>query len=207
MFKRALTPRPFPRGLRHAATAAMACVVLSSLAPAAHADGEFLQIDRSETTATATLSIARGPLTFGANAVSYDGGRTYGTSVTYQLPFAEQFATLRLGPSLGYTKDDGEDGSFEAGLKLVAERYIPTDFGSVFLLADLNSIENSWFVLGQLGLSQPGLAIELSYGESDTYSDTSLAIAKRIGDTPASLRAGYKFDSEEVFVGLSINTF
>ncbi|GLT08386.1 hypothetical protein ACFQFQ_16840 [Sulfitobacter porphyrae] len=185
----------------------MVCGILPFLAPSAHADGEFLQVDLSESTSTGTLSIARGPLTYGASAVSYEGGSTYGLSATYKLPVAEQFVTLRLGPALGYVKDNGKDGSFEAGLKLVAERYIPTDFGSVFLLADLNSIENSWFVLAQFGLSGPGLSFELSHGESDTYSETSLAVAKRLGDSPTSLRAGYRFDADEIFVGLSINTF
>lgn len=207
MFKRDLKPQPFPRRFRHTATATMVCGILPFLAPYAYADGEFLQLDLSETTSTGTLSIARGALTYGASAVSYQDGSTYGLSATYQLPFAQKFVTLRAGPALGYVKEDGTDGSFEAGIKLVAERYIPTDFGSVFLLADINSIDSSWFVLAQLGLSQPGLSFELSHGESETYSETSLAIAKRFGDGPTSLRAGYRFDAKEVFVGLSVNTF
>lgn len=207
MFKRDLKPQPFLGRLRRIAAVTMVCGICPLWASTAHADGEFLQLDLSGSTSTGTLSIARGPLTYGASAVSYEGGSTYGLSATYQLPVAQQFVTLRFGPALGYVKEDGADGSFEAGVKLVAERYIPTDFGSVFLLADLNSIENSWFVLAQLGLSRPGVSFELSHGKSETYSETSLAIAKRFGDGPTSLRAGYRFDAKEVFVGLSVNTF
>tara|TARA_R110002049_G_scaffold101576_1_gene246571 strand:+ start:3979 stop:4536 length:558 start_codon:yes stop_codon:yes gene_type:complete len=185
----------------------MVCGILSFWAPSAHADGEFLQLDLSKSTSTGTLSIARGALTYGASAVSYEDGSTYGLSATYQLPVAQKFVTLRLGPAFGYVNEDGKDGSFEAGIKLVAERYIATDFGGVFLLADLNSIDRSWFVLGQLGLSKPGLSFELSHGESETYSETSLAVVKRYGDGPTSLRAGYRFDAKEMFIGLSINTF
>ncbi|KIN72608.1 hypothetical protein [Sulfitobacter guttiformis] len=161
----------------------------------------------SETTSAGTISIARGPLKYGASAVSYEDGSISKLSATYKLPIGEQFPTLRLGPALGYVKEDGADGSVKTGIKLVAERDIPTDFGSVFLLADLNSIDSSWFALAQVGLPKLGLAIELSHGDSETYSETSLAFAKRLGDGPTSLCAGYRFDADEVFVGLSINTF
>lgn len=207
MFKSGHEAQPSPHKLRHIVVTAIAGAVLSFVSTSAAADGEFIQFDLSETTSTGTVSIARGSLTFGASAVSYENGRTFGLSATYKLPVAEQIATLRLGPALGYVKDDGADGSFEAGLKLVAERYILTDFGSLFLLADLNSIEASAFVLAQFGLSRPGLAIEVTHGESETYSETSLGIAKQLRDGSTSLRAGYRFDAEEVFVGLSINTF
>lgn len=192
---------------RHSGTAALSFSAFLLLSSPALADGEFVQLDLSETTSSGTLSIARGPLTFGASAVFYEDGRTYGLSAIYKLPFADDIATLRLGPALGYVEEDGAGDSLELGVKLVAEKYIPTDFGSVFLLADLNTIETSWFVLGQLGLAKPGLALELSHGQSDTYSETSLAIAKRLGDGPTNLRAGYRFDAKEVFLGLSINTF
>ncbi len=144
---------------------------------------------------------------FGGNAVTFDGGRAYGLSATYRLPFGQDFATVRLGPSLGLVYEDGRDKNFEAGLKIVAERYIPTDFGSVFLLADVNSIEHSWFVLSQVNLSQPDIGIELSRGASDTYAETSVALSKKLPGRPVSLRLGYRFDAEEFFAGVSINTF
>jgi len=192
---------------RQIITAGLVCAASPFLASFAYADGEFFQFDFSETTSTGTVSIARGPLTYGANAVAYAGGRTYGLSATYQLPVASQFATLRLGPSIGYVEEDGTDETFEAGLKFVAERYIPTDFGSIFLLADLNSIDTSWFVLAQLGLAHPGIVVEVSRGESNTYSETSIAVTKKLGDSPANLRVGYRLDAEELFLGFSFNTF
>ena len=56
---------------------------------AAWADGAFLQFDVSRTTSNATLSLGRGPLTFGTGAVRYDGGRAFRLSTTYTLPLAQ----------------------------------------------------------------------------------------------------------------------
>ncbi len=171
------------------------------------ADGEFFQLDVSKSTQNGTFSIARGPFTFGASAVAYEDGETYGLSAIHQLPFGQNIATFSFGPSLGLVRDNGPDEGLQVGVKFVAERYIPTNFGSVYLLADINSIDRSWFVLSQIGLADPGINFELSRGQSDTYSETTFAVAKRLPNSPASLRIGYKFDAAEAFVGISINTF
>ncbi len=171
------------------------------------ADGSFFQADLSDTTSGVTVSIGRGPLTYGGSAVKYDGGYALGFNATYKVPFRSELVTVRVGPSLGTAHDGDQPGPVDLGVKIVAERYMPTKFGSLYLLADLNSIDQSWFVLSQIGFAQPGVAIELSHGESATYAETSIAIAKRLTGSPVSLRIGYRFDSAAIFAGLTINTF
>ncbi len=197
---------PVARGLLHLRAGLLCCL---SILPvnSARADGAFFQFDLSETTSNTTMSVGRGLLTFGGGAVTYDGGRAYRLSTLYTLAFAQKVATLKVGPSLGLVISDDSDDSTQIGLKFVAERYIPTAIGSVFLLADLDTNDSSWFVLSQLTYDGIGMAIELSHGESDSYSETTIALAKRLSDSPVSMRIGYKFISEEVFVGMSINTF
>ncbi|MFZ3585375.1 hypothetical protein ACOI1H_25140, partial [Loktanella sp. DJP18] len=95
----------------------------------------------------------------------------------------------------------------DLGVKAVAERYVSTTFGSLYLLADVNSIDRSWFMLSQVSFAQPDFAIELSQGESTSYAERSIAIAKRLTGSPLSLRVGYRFESSVIFAGFSINTF
>jgi hypothetical protein len=130
------------RGLRML-VAGFLCSLAIWAGQTARADGAFFQFDASETTSNATISIGRGPMTFGAGAVDYDGGRAYRLSATYRLPFGQEVATLKIGPSIGLVVADGSKDTFDIGLKVVAERYIPTDFGSLFLLADFDTNENS----------------------------------------------------------------
>ena len=49
--------------------------------------------------------------------------------------------------------------------------------------------------------------MELSRGGSDDYTETTLAVSRRIEGSPISLRAGWRFDGEEAFLGFSVNTF
>lgn len=194
------------RGLRLLA-AGLLCSSAIWVGQTARADGAFLQLDLSQSTSNATMSIARGPLTFGAGAVDYDGGRAYRVSATYKLPFGQDVATVKVGPSVGLVVADDAEDTVDLGLNLVAERYIPTDFGSVFLLADFDTNESAWFVLAQGTNARFGLSVELSHGESDNYAETSIALAKRLSDSPVSLRLGYRLKANEIFAGVSINTF
>ncbi|WP_072858764.1 hypothetical protein [Loktanella atrilutea] len=183
------------------------CSAAIFFASGANADGTFFQTDLSGTTSGVTVSIGRGELTYGGGAVRYEGGYALGLNATYKLPFRTDLVTVRVGPSLGTTHNDGKPGPIDFGLKIASERYIPTKFGSLYFLADLNSIDTSWFLLSQFSFAQAGMAVELSHGESTTYTETSLAIAKRLTGSPVSLRVGYRFDSSAVFAGISINTF
>ncbi len=207
MFKSACAPRGIPMR-RRSWWPALALPLLAALQAApAQADGTFFQFDVSSSTTSAVVNMARGPVSFGAIAVDYDGGDSYGVNALYRLPWGGDLATLRAGPSLGYERKDTGAGRARAGVKLVAERYDATRYGSFFVLADLNSIENAWFLLAQFGLSGPGITIEVSHGESDTYRETTLAMSRALDDGPVSLRAGYRFDAGEIFAGIAINTF
>lgn len=181
--------------------------MIVAAAPDVHADGEFLQVDISESTRSAVAAINRGAFSFGASHVRFDGGAQTVLNALYALPVPDTAPTFRLGPSLGHIAQDDAPSETEAGVKLAVEKWMPTDFGSLFLLGEANTIEASVFAVGQLAFSGPGLTLELSHGRSDTYSETTLAVSKRIGAAPVSLRGGYRFDAEEVFVGLAVNTF
>lgn len=173
--------------------------------PAA-ADGEFLQADIGRRTQSAVATVVRGPFSYGLNFSKYEDGRSGAASVTYALPVNVP-ATLRLGPSLGFQDDKDEDREVTAGLRLVAERYVPTDFGSAYFLGDFSTVNRSWFLLGQVTYAPTSIGIELSRGGSENYHETTLAVQKRLSKGPVSLRLGYKLTSEEFFAGFSINTF
>lgn len=179
---------------------------LASLTQPALADGFFLQADAGRDTRSFVATVAKGPWNFGLNLSDYEGGSSAITSVTYAFPLGE-VAVLKLGPSVGMLRENGAWGDPEPGVKLSLDRYAETPFGSIYGLAELNSIDEAWFVLAQLNLQQPGLSFELSDGGSDSYRETTIAVQKKLSDGPASLRFGYKLRSEEVFIGFNINTF
>jgi len=175
----------------------------------AMADGSFVQLDFAETASgavVAVVAVTRGALNFGLGYSAYEGGDTKSASITYSLPL-DVPGTIKLGPSLAQACDD-ETGcdDWEPGIKLSYERYIATQSGHVFLLGEVNSIDRNWFALAQFGVT-PAVNLELSAGGSENYDAASVAISYRIGAGPVSLRAGYKFVAQEVFVGLSVNTF
>ncbi len=170
------------------------------------ADGYFLQADVGDETQSLVATAATGALNFGLNLSNYDDGSSAVTSLTYALPL-DDVAVLKLGPSVGVLHENGTWESPELGAKLSLERYLGTSFGSVYGLAEFNSIDNAWFLLGQLTFQQPGLSLELSRGGSDSYHETTVAVQKKLSDGPMSLRAGYKLSSEEFFIGFNINTF
>lgn len=199
---------PFRRKARRFLRCALGLMLLAG--PAA-ADGEFLQFDLSEKTTVGVASIARDAFSFGGAYVDYDGGRSLVLHALYAVPLGEGSSptTVRIGPSLGFIDEDVVSGGPDAelGLKLAVERYQPTAFGGLFLLADMNTIDSAWFALAQAQLSGPGISVELSAGGSDSYEETTLAVSRRFGTSPVSLRAGYRFDADELFLGLSYNTF
>jgi hypothetical protein len=174
----------------------------------AQADGTFAQIDISETTTTGVFTTNMGRLSFGITGVDFEGGSRQGLNILYELPLSWEIATVKLGPSYGRVKlDPDANAQTKFGAKVVLDRYIRTSFGSVYLLAEMNSVDNAAFVLGQMGLSAPGMSLEVSYGESDSYSETAFAVAKSIASGPVSIRGGYRFRAEEIFLGVSVNTF
>jgi len=182
----------------------LVAVSLSS-APAV-ADGTFLQIDLGSETQSMVFALGRGKLNYGLNLSDYADGTSAAGSVTYTFPL-QDIAILKAGPSLGFQREDGSWSDPELGAKLSLERYEPTSFGAIYGLAEVNSVDNAWFVLAQMTLDKPDLGIELSRGGSDNYHETTFAVQKQVEDSPLRLRVGYKLSSEELFVGFSLNTF
>jgi hypothetical protein len=186
--------------------ALLAALVVAARPAPGWADGEFAQLDVSASTTGGVASVQRGSLTFGGVVTIPDGDPSATLSATQALNLPVSWApTLRVGPALGLSGEDLAD--VEAGLRLSAERYTGTDWGSVYGLADLGTIDRSWFILGQVGLAKTRLTFELSHGASDEYEETTLAVSRRLRDSPVSLRSGYRFDAGEVFIGVSVNTF
>ena len=175
---------------------------LLCLATGARADGAFFQFDLAPDASDAVLGATRGNLSFGANYSTFEDGWSAGAHVTRDFA-VEDVATFKIGPSIG---NSAASNGLEFGAKLIVERYQPTDFGFVFMSGQFNTIENDWFALAQIGNGK-GLSIDLTAGGSDTYSEQSIAVNYRLDDGPTSLRGGYRFDAQEVFVGMSVNTY
>jgi hypothetical protein len=188
--------------LRTIAAAGLACL----LGQTAAADGYFLQGDAGARTQSVVASASRGSLSYGLNLSNYEDGHSGAISLTYALPLAD-VAVMKLGPTVGFENEHDEGNDLQAGLKLSLERYRPTSFGSTYLLADLSSVHQSWFLLGQMTFAPGNVGVELSRGGSNSYRETTLAFQKRIADGPFSVRLGYKLTSDEIFAGFSINTF
>lgn len=168
----------------------------------AEADGLYFQLDTAARASDAVFSATQNKIGFGANYSSFQSGWSAGLNVTRDFTI-RNLATVKVGPSFG---TNSASTGVEIGGKIVVERFEPTDFGFVFLSGQYNSIENDWFALAQFGNGR-GFSIDLTAGGSDTYSEQSVALNYRLGTGPAGLRAGYRFGADEVFVGLSVNTY
>lgn len=183
-----------------------ACLALFCLASPATADRYFLQADAGLETQGLVATLAQGDWNYGLSVAKYEDGTSVSVSLAYAFAL-EDIAVMKVGPSLGIQREAGSWSSPEAGIRFAVERFTPTTFGGAFALAEVNTVDSAWFVLGQLSWQTTGLGLELSRGGSDSYRETTVAVSKRLSDSPASLRFGYKLDSEEVFFGFNINTF
>jgi hypothetical protein len=193
--------------LSRAFSTGVAVSILALSPPSAHADGEFWAIDVSESTRSGVLSASRGELTFGANVTDYGDGVSAGLSLTRRIPFdfGIEGLTLSAGPALGLSGDDLSE--VELGLTGSAQRFVVTDWGSYFLQASVGTINRNFFLQAQATFDGPDLTVALSRGGSTEYDETSISISKQLNNGPVSVRAGYRLQAEEVFVGFSVNTF
>ena len=176
------------------------------LAQPALADGYFLQGDLGRENRSVVGALSQGPLTYDMALTDYGTGKSGSASVTYAIPLKAP-AVIKIGPAVGVLDDDDDERDVETGVKLSMERYAATGFGSVYVMGNASTVHQSWFLLGQVTFAPSNVGIELSRGGSETYRETTVTVQNRLGDGPLSLRAGYKIDAEQMFVGLSINTF
>ncbi|MAQ82712.1 MAG: hypothetical protein CMH12_05710 [Maritimibacter sp.] len=194
---------PFRRAL---SGFALAAGLVLSVPDAARADGEFFQFDLSETASDAVFAVSRDRFSFNGNYSEYESGSATTFSVSYAFP-VDGIGTFRIGPSVSRSVDDDDGTSSELGARVVFERWMPTSFGSLFVLAEYSTIDNNYFGLVQTGFGTSGFAAEFSVGGSEKYDATTLAVSKRIGDGPVYLRGGFKFVAQEAFIGFALNTF
>jgi hypothetical protein len=196
---------PFP------IVAFLASTLILGMPPAeAHADGEYWGIDISESTVGGVLSASRGEYTFGAGLTDYEDGVSAGLSLSRQIPldFAAEGVSLSAGAALGFSFDEeGDLSDTNVGATANLQRYIGTEWGFVFLQGNVSTISRSFFLQAQVGFNDPDISFGLSRGGSTEYQELTLAVSKPLGDTPVSLRGGYRFFANEWFVGVSVNTF
>ncbi|KAA9008095.1 hypothetical protein [Histidinibacterium aquaticum] len=179
--------------------------LLALALPGMAAAQEFLQYDVSPSDSTLVASATRGAYGASLTYSRFTGGGEATVSATrgFAVPVAGAPATLRVGPSVLLSEDD----SPEAGLKIVAEQYRPTNWGGLFLLAEATTVNSGYFAMVQPNLAN-GVSFEITAaGNSEGYRERALAVTRRLGDGPWRLRAGYRFVAEEVFVGASLNTY
>ncbi|MDD9724615.1 hypothetical protein PVV74_04010 [Roseovarius sp. SK2] len=180
-----------------------AAAMLVFAAPAAQADGEFFQLDLGEDTTTAVISVERDRLSYGMVFSDYTGPEDLNLTASFKFSLGTP-VTFRAGPAIQL---EGLE-TVKGGIRFVAEHYQPTSFGSVFLLGEATTIDRGYFALAAIGFDKPDVTFEFSYlGDDDGFRDKVAAVAFGIPNTKASFRAGYKLDSEESFIGISINTF
>ncbi len=168
------------------ALATLLCLVCHS----AQADGFFMQADGGRETRGGVIALQRGALTYGVNASAYDGGEELYASLTYALPLGD-LAVMKFGPTIGKTWEDdaARNDDLRAGGKIALERYRATDFGGLYGLAEIGSINDAWFLLAQIDSRALDAGMSLSRGGSDNYTETTLALRKGFRDSPFSLRA------------------
>lgn len=193
-------------------TALLGVAFLFAIVPAqGRADGEVWGLDISESSTGGLLSASRGELSFGATVTDYEGGVSAGLSLSRSLPYTFGIEGLQLsaGAGLGFSYDDEEDGFSDpkVGLSTGVQRYRSTEFGNIFWQVSLSTIAQARFTQLQIGFDEPGLSLAISYGASTEYEETSISISKRLGESPVSLRAGWRVNAEEVFVGFTVNTY
>jgi hypothetical protein len=171
------------------------------------ADGEYWGVDVSESTQGGVLAASRGDWNFGAGYTDYGDGVSASLSLTRTLPwtFGIEGMSISAGPALGF--GGGDLSEVELGLNVGIQRYIAFDWGAVFLQASAGTNRQNYFTQAQLTLSDPGLTFAISRGASLDYEETSLSVSKQLGEGPVSLRAGYRLNAKEFFVGFSVNTF
>lgn len=184
-------------------TTGYAVAMLALTAPPSLADGEFYQLDLGEDTTTAVVSVERGRLAYGMVFSDYTGPEDLNLTASYKFTLGTP-VTFRAGPAIQL---EGLD-TVKGGIRFVAEHYQPTSFGSLYLLGEATTIDRGYFALAAIGFDKPDVTFEFSYlGDDDGFRDKVAAVAFGIPNTKASFRAGYKFDTEESFIGIAINTF
>ncbi len=182
-------------------------LIASMIAGPTVADGLFFQQDVSKETFVTTLSVQRDRMTFGMNAVAIDEDQSLALNITQSVDWSPENGTLRIGPAVRLILQDGAFDTTEVGVKVNHEKYVPTNFGAFLWLVDASTIDKSLLLLGQFSLAKQNMSFELAFGRSEDFLDTSITLSRTFGDSRFSGRIGYRFVAEDLFLGISYNTF
>lgn len=189
---------------RQISASAVSLLLASSLPTLA--DGEFFQADYASGASSVVGTIVRGSIGASVGWSEFDGGSAFSTNVTYGLPVTAlgDGATFRFGPAARLD----EAGTLDLGAKVVFERWSPTDWGGVFVLADYNTILNEYLLLGQVSHASSGLSGSLAIqGGDNGFREQTFVLGYSIPRTPLGLRLGYRVRARQAVIGLTINTF
>lgn len=174
--------------------------------PAALADGEFFQFDLAPNSSTMVGSVVRGNSSTTLALSLYDDGGSLSINTTYSIGVSDlgEGALIRVGP----TARRDQAGASDLGAKVVFERWSPTDWGGVFLLADYNTIQSEYLFLAEASNGGSGLSASIAaQGDDDGFRENTLTLGYDIPLSELRLRLGYKFESEVIAFGISVNTF
>lgn len=180
--------------------------MICGLAGTADADGAYFQLDLAPSATSVVATAQRGAFGLSLGWSEWATGDATSLYASYSVPLTAlaQGTTLKFGPSYRYEPGNRED----IGLRLVLEHYRPTDWGSVFLLGDYNSIKREHMLLAEVGFRESGLSMAVSLqGDALGFREQTLVLGYGIRNTPIRLRLGHRFESAKTFVGVSINTF
>ncbi len=172
----------------------------------ASANGEFFQLDFAPGESTVVGSIVRGPFGAALGWSDYINGSAFSANITYSvaIPALGDGALLRGGAS---SRLD-QDGDLSMGAKVVFERWTPTDWGGVFLLADYNTILSEYLALAEVSHSRSGLNASFAVqGGDNGFRENTLVVGYAIPESRMRLRLGYRFEAQQAFIGFSVNTF
>ena len=190
--------------LRRACVAALSLSLASTLP--AMADGEFIQGDYTSGASAVVGSVVRGPVGASIGWSEFEGGSAANANVTYGLsvPALGDGATFRFGPTVRLDQDNRLD----LGVKVVFERWSPTDWGSVFVLAEYNTILKEYLLLGELSHAHSGLSGSLAIqGGANGFRENTVFLGYSIPETPYGLRLGYRVNARQAVIGFTVNTF
>lgn len=182
-------------------------VFTASDAGPASADGMFVQSDLSAEDLVTSMNVQKDQTTSAMNVIANKDDQALLLSLTRPIPLDAVSEILRIGPAIRIAYEGGSFASTDVGVKVIYEDYVPTDFGALFFLADASSVGNSILLLGQVTITDQNLTFEVSYGQSDDYSDASVVLSRKLDGTPFSGRIGYRVQAGSVFIGLSFNSF
>lgn len=193
-------PINFLRAFALAGVASFTSVVLPTTAVA---NGEFLQVDVAPGASSVTGTVRRGRVTLSLGWSEFEVGHATTVWGNYGFPLAAG-AWLRLGPSLRIDNTSRVDLGLRAGV----ERFSMGERTTMFLLAEFNTVQREYLALGQIGHRGTGIAGEISLqGGRAGFRERSIAMSYRLGESPARLRIGYRFNARRIFAGFTINTF